>query len=194
MTEVRRQLHVDLPDWVADYARDLPRALPEAEARMRVAVELSDHNRRRGTGGPFGALVVTRGSGEIVSLGVNRVEPEYCSAAHAEIVALGLAQQHLRVWDLGESSRGELELVTSCEPCAMCLGAVPWSGVKSLLCGATRQHAEAAGFDEGDRPDDWTAALERRGIEVITGVLADQAGAVLRAYAQGGGRIYNPGG
>ena len=41
------------------------------------------------------------------------------------------------------------ELFTSCEPCAMCLGASLWSGVKRMVCGATKDDAQAIGFDEG---------------------------------------------
>lgn len=194
MTGPGTALTLRLPGWVDEYARGLPRRLPDAEARMRVAVELSDMNRRRGTGGPFGALVVSRAAGDVIALGVNRVESERCSAAHAEIVALSLAQQRLETWDLAATGHGELELVTSCEPCAMCLGAVPWSGVKAVVCGADKAAAEAAGFDEGERPADWAGVLEKRSIAVTTGILADEAAAVLAAYAEQGGRIYNPGG
>ena len=40
-------------------------------------------------------------------------------------------------------------LVTSCEQCAMCSGATPWSGVEKMIYGATREMAEKVGFDEG---------------------------------------------
>ncbi len=137
-------------------------------------------------------MVVQRSSGLVIALGVNRVEPAHCSSAHAEIVALSLAQQTLANWNLAEGGQGELELVSSCEPCAMCLGAIPWSGVSSLLCGASKADAEAAGFDEGDRPDAWADKLEARGISVTTGLLAKEAAVVLDAYARSGQTIYSP--
>ena len=93
-------------------------------------------------------------------------------------------------WNLG--SDGEVQLVTSCEPCAMCFGAVPWSGVSSLAWGATREDAEKAGFDEGDKPDDWAESLLRRGIAVHEGVLRAEAAAVLERYAHNDGHIYHP--
>lgn len=183
---------VDLPEWMNVFSRELPGRLPTARERMAVAVSLSDQNVRHDTGGPFGALVVTEESGEVVALGVNRVEAQHCSAAHAEIVALSLAQRRMGQWNLAGTRLGKMQLVTSCEPCAMCFGAIPWSGVNSVICGATKADVEAAGFDEGARPDDWIEALNRRGIDVRTDVLREQAARVLERYAKSGKTIYNP--
>lgn len=183
---------VDLPDWVGEFADKLPDRLPTARERMAVAVSLSDQNVRHETGGPFGALVVVEATGEVVSLGVNRVEPQLCSVAHAEILALSLAQRRMGCWSLADTRLGPMQLVTSCEPCAMCLGAIPWSGIHSVLCGAIKADAEAAGFDEGVRPAQWIEALERRGIEVRTHILRDSAARVLERYASGGRTVYNP--
>jgi len=181
-----------LPDWCRDLAAQLPEHLPEARERMRLAIELSRRNVDAGTGGPFGAVVSSIADGRLIALGVNRVEPDLCSSAHAEIVALGLAHKALGHWNLAEVGPAPVELATSCEPCAMCLGAIPWSGVKQVLCGATKDDAEAAGFDEGDRVTDWTGMLSRRGIAVETGLLRHDAAAVLHDYRRRGARIYNP--
>ncbi|TVQ40180.1 MAG: nucleoside deaminase, partial [Wenzhouxiangella sp.] len=186
-------LRVDLPSWMGEFRRKLPDLLPDPEARMEVAISLSRQNVLAGTGGPFGALVVSERDGQVVALGVNRVEPAACSSAHAEIVALSLAQQISGHWNLAEHPAAPLQLVTSCEPCAMCLGAIPWSGVESVLCGATKADAEAAGFDEGDRPEAWTDKLRARGIRVTTGLLRAPAAAVLEQYARSGQAIYGPG-
>ncbi len=159
---------------------------------MEVAISLARQNVIHQSGGPFGALVVGCDSGEVIALGVNRVEPTHCSCAHAEIMALSLAQQTLAHWNLGQAGRGEMELVTSCEPCAMCLGAIPWSGIGSLVCGAAKADAEAVGFDEGERPDDWADRLVSRGIRVVTGVLSRQAADVLARYGKAGNTIYSP--
>jgi tRNA(Arg) A34 adenosine deaminase TadA len=188
------QIRVELPSWIDGFRASLPERLETPEERMRVAISLSRQNVTEGSGGPFGAVVVARNSGEVLALGVNRVEPACCSSAHAEIVALSLAQQSLGSWNLAEAGKGPVELVTSCEPCAMCLGAIPWSGVNSILCGASKHDAEAAGFDEGDRPDRWTDRLEARGIQVITKLLRTEAAEVLELYARSGQTIYNAGG
>jgi tRNA(Arg) A34 adenosine deaminase TadA len=126
----------------------------------------------------------------LLGCGVNLVTVHNLSCAHAEIVAISLAQQARGNWNLG--SGGAVELATSCEPCAMCFGAVPWSGVKRLVCGARKEDAEAAGFDEGDKPQEWRKSLAGRGIEVICGVFRDEAAEVFDHYPKNAGTIYNP--
>ena len=74
----------------------------------------------------------------------------------------------------------------------MCFGAVPWSGVSSMIWGAGKEDAEAAGFDEGDKPADWVESLERRGIRTQGGVLREEASAVLALCTQGWRHIYHP--
>jgi tRNA(Arg) A34 adenosine deaminase TadA len=181
---------IALPAWCLELAAELPDHLPDPLDRMRLAIELSRRNVESGSGGPFGAVVARIDDGRLLALGVNRVEPAHCSSAHAEIVALSLAQARLGSWNLSEA--GGLELATSCEPCAMCLGAIPWSGVRRVLCAATKADAEQAGFDEGARDPDWAAALARRGIELDTGIERETARAVLLDYRDQGARIYNP--
>lgn len=177
--------------WVGHWLNERGAELDGAGHRMQLAIELAAENVRRETGGPFGAIVVEHATGRLVGVGVNVVTAAGLSIAHAEIVALSLAQRSVDSWNLGEG--GETQLVTSCEPCAMCFGAVPWSGVSSVVCGARREDAEAAGFDEGDKPENWTAKLEQRGIAVRFDVMREEAARVLHDYAEGSGAIYHPG-
>ena len=107
------------------------------------------------------------------------------------MVAISLAQRAINNWNLGHETN--VQLVTSCEPCAMCFGAVPWSGVTSLVWGASKDDAEAAGFDEGDKPVNWVSSLENRGIRTRSDVLKKEAAAVLKKYAEKQGAIYHPG-
>lgn len=182
-----------LPSWVRGFLRRQPGRFPDGAARMRLAIGLAAENGARGTGGPFGAAVFERASGRLVAVGVNRVEPSGQSHAHAELLALALAQRARGTWDLGAPGGPRHELVSSSEPCAMCFGAIPWSGVAALVCGARAADAEAIGFDEGPKPARWVAALERRGIAVVRDVLRDEARAALAAYAAAGRAIYSPG-
>mgnify|MGYP006290858853 CR=1 FL=1 len=186
-----RRLTLSLPDWVADLLARKSEVLASDSDRMALAVELSRRNIEHGTGGPFGAAVFERDTGRLVAAGVNLVPSANCSSAHAEIVALSLAQQAAGDYDLGRPGRPTHELVTSSEPCAMCLGAVLWSGVRRVVCGARDEDVRAIGLDEGDKPPDWPAGLERRGIAVVRHVMRAEAAAVLQAYAAGGGPIYN---
>jgi tRNA(Arg) A34 adenosine deaminase TadA len=195
MTDLRAtptfpSIAIELPEWVGAVVADAPVRLETPEARMNLALALARANVARG-GGPFGAVVVEIESGRIVAPGVNLVVPLGCSLAHAEMVALAVAERIAGSHDLGSAGLPAMELVTSTEPCAMCLGAIPWSGIRGLVCGATGEDAEQVGFDEGSKPDEWVRELERRGIQVRRGVLRDEAAEVLREYARSGGPIYN---
>ena len=180
-----------LPAWVEESLAGEDRTYPAVEDRMRLVVGLARENVRRGTGGPFGAAIFERETGRLLAPGVNLVIASCCSVFHAEMVAIMIAQKIFGNFDLGEASAPAYELVTSTEPCAMCLGATPWSGVRGLVCGARDEDASAVGFDEGSKPLEWVSALEERGITVTRDVLREEAAGVLREYAATGGEIYN---
>ena len=58
------------------------------------------------------------------------------------MVAIMLWATMIGHFDLGGPGRPPYELVASTEPCAMCLGAAPWSGgVRHLVCGARDEAA-----------------------------------------------------
>ena len=82
------------------------------------------------------------------------------------------------------------ELFTSCEPCAMCLGAALWSGVSRMVCGATKADAQAIGFDEGPVYEKSYKHLKDCGIEATRNILSEEAAKVLRRYGSSG-FIYN---
>lgn len=124
---------------------------------------------------------------------MNLVTLTNCSVTHAEIVALILAEQALDNYDLSDHGQRQLQLVTTCEPCTMCLGAVIWSGIHSLVCGARDEDARAIGFDEGPKPEHFFAELEQSGIHVIRDVLREEAAGLLRYYQEIGLPIYNAG-
>jgi tRNA(Arg) A34 adenosine deaminase TadA len=181
---------LSLPPWVGDL--DPPPFLTHLTDRMELVLDLARRNVDRGTGGPFAAAVFERESGGLVSFGVNRVVPENSSLAHAEVLALGLAHAALGTYDLGAAGRPRLQLVCSSQMCAMCLGAVVWSGVGEVAYSTTTGDVAATvGFDEGPTPSDYAAQLAHRGISVIPGVMREEGLVVLRAYVASGGVVYN---
>jgi tRNA(Arg) A34 adenosine deaminase TadA len=184
------KLTIALPEWVPAVVAATPPTLATPEARMGLAISLARENVNHG-GGPFGAVLVEAEGGKVVAPGVNLVVPLSCSLAHAEMVAIAIAQQLAGSYDLGAPGLPALQLVTSTEPCAMCLGAIPWSGIRSLVCGANGEDAEWIGFDEGDKPEGWPEALAGRGISVLRGICREEAARVLADYASDGGPIYN---
>jgi tRNA(Arg) A34 adenosine deaminase TadA len=181
----------DLPAWAKFTMRQHKLPLVSRVSRMRFVIRLALENLEHGTGGPFGAAVFETKTGTLVSIGVNIVVLANCSHSHAEMVALANAQKALENFDLGAPGLSEHELVTSCEPCAMCYGAIPWSGVRKVVCGARCEDAEAIGYDEGAKPTNWASALEARAISVIQDVCRREAVTVLQEYKKRGGMIYN---
>jgi tRNA(Arg) A34 adenosine deaminase TadA len=158
---------------------------------MRLVIKLAQGNVDHGTGGPFGAAIFNYQTHQLLAPGVNRVVTTPCSVAHAEVLAIAIAEQMVGHFALGGEGMTSYELVTSTEPCAMCLGAVVWSGVRQIVCGARGEDAERAGFDEGPKPADWVHELERRDIKVLRDVCRAEAVEVFDAYQRAGGIIYN---
>lgn len=185
------ELRVRLPDWVASMLPAPEHRFETLEERMRLVIELSRLNVEHGTGGPFGAAIFNMETHTLLAPGVNLVVSTKWSGGHGEMVAYAMAQQLVQSHDLGGAGMPRFELVSSTEPCAMCLGATPWAGIRRLVCGAREEDARAIGFDEGPKVTDWVHALETRGIQVVRDVLRDEASAILRAYVEEGGFIYN---
>lgn len=172
-----------LVDWSRHYESD--------EDKMMLAVDLARRNVLEQTGGPFGAAIFEMKSGRLISVGVNMVVPKNNSVLHAEIVAFMMAQARLGSYTLGGDDMPHHTLATSCEPCAMCLGASLWSGVRRIICGAQRDDAESIQFDEGPVFPESYAYLEDRGIEFTRSVCRAEAAAVLALYLKRNGTMYN---
>jgi tRNA(Arg) A34 adenosine deaminase TadA len=182
------QIHLTLPPWVHQ-AVDPNTICPDDASKVALAIELSRLNVDRRTGGPFGAAVFNA-EGRLVSVGVNRVVPQTCSIAHAEMMAFMLAQQRLAKFRLNEDGN-RYTLATSSQPCCQCFGATVWAGIDELLIGARAEDVESlTEFDEGPLPADWIGELAKRNIAVRPDILRDEARAVLKSYGELGGAAY----
>lgn len=186
----RSAIQISLPDWAETYLANPTRTIGDKE-QMRLAIALARENVIRNTGGPFGAAVFEVATGRLVSVGVNSVERLSNSVLHAEIMALMFGESDVGSFSLHGDNMPELALVTSCEPCAMCLGAILWSGVRRVVCGATRDDAVRIGFDEGPVFPESYEYLGKRGLTFVHGSLRTEANAVLESYRAGGGLVYN---
>ena len=181
-----------LPVWLEEIMDGREIVISDPEERMRWIIGLSRRNVEHASGGPFAAGVFAANSGRLLAAGVNRVEPLSLSPAHAEIMALAFAQKRLRTWDLGQDAANPIDLVTSSQPCLMCLGAILWSGVTKLIYGSAAVDVSAIlGFDEGPLPVAWPQELLKRGIKVESECLRGEAVAVLELYKRKRGTIYN---
>jgi tRNA(Arg) A34 adenosine deaminase TadA len=183
---------ISLPEWAIEENKKLPDRIPDVQERMRAVIRYSRLNFENQTGGPFAAGIFETETGKVVTIGVNRVVPMNMSSAHAEIVAISLAQQILKTFDLGGPGMPEHQIVVNGRPCAMCFGSIPWSGVRSVVVGASgEQIEELTGFDEGPIHPNWQMELKKRGINVIEDVLAEEACNVFRDFGASDEPVYN---
>ena len=121
---------------------------------------------------PVGAIVVDE-AGEVIGRGRNERELHADPTAHAEVVALRQAAASRGDWRLDGCT-----LVVSLEPCVMCAGAILQARVARVVFGAWDDKAGAAGSVVD-------VLRERRlphRVEVVGGVLGDEAAAQLRAF------------
>ncbi|MEV8524313.1 MULTISPECIES: nucleoside deaminase [unclassified Streptomyces] len=107
---------------------------------MDEAIGLATDSVKNG-GGPFGALIAK--DGKIVATGNNNVTSNLDPTAHGEVTAIRAACQIL-----GTFSLEGCVLVTSCEPCPMCLSSALWARVDRIIFAADRDDAAVAGFDD----------------------------------------------
>ena len=181
-------IEIDFPEWVESFV-ERDKIYKTDEEKISLAVSLSRENVLQKSGGPFGAAIFEVETGNILSIGINQVTRLNNSVLHAETVAIMAAQNALQTFSLSQA--GRYELFTSCEPCCMCLGAILWSGVKRLVCAATKENASQAGFDEGPVYESSYEYLQNRGIEVKRNFFRADAAKVFDLYVESGGVIYN---
>ena len=138
--------------------------------------------------GPFLAAIYDE-KGNLVSKETNSVVHDQCSNCHAEVNAIRAAEKKLGTYDLAPYN---LSLYVTSEPCIMCLGAIMWSGVKTVYFGVPSKSVEKiTGFDEGFKPN-WINEFKKRGITVY-GNIEQQAGErILQDYVNSGKEIYKP--
>ncbi|HXR79861.1 MAG TPA: nucleoside deaminase [Saprospiraceae bacterium] len=108
---------------------------------MLEAIRLAKEGMDQGNGGPFGCVIVK--NGVIIGRGNNQVTSTNDPTAHAEIVAIRDACQHLNSFQLDAC-----EIYASCEPCPMCLGAIYWARPTKVYYGCSKEDAALIDFDD----------------------------------------------
>ncbi|MBF4770462.1 nucleoside deaminase [Nocardioides agariphilus] len=108
--------------------------------RLRRAIAVSQYARDHGNH-PFGAVLVSPG-GDIVLEAENTVVTEHDVTNHAETNLVRLASRTI------DDDLRHHTLVTSCEPCPMCAGAIFWAGIGRVVYGLSQERLhEVAGSD-----------------------------------------------
>jgi len=124
---------------------------------MQETIDMAMKNVDVVNGGPFGAVIVR--NGEIIGRGINEVTGKHDPTAHAEIMAIRDACNHLQTHNLEGC-----ELYTSCEPCPMCLGAIYWANISKLYYAATKEDAARAGFSDAFIYKEFSLSKDQRSI------------------------------
>lgn len=144
-------------------------------ALLRQAIAISADAVAHGNH-PFGALL-TDASGEVLLTAENTVVTERDVTGHAETNLVRLASRSLDPEVLAGTS-----LYTSCEPCAMCTGAIYWAGIGRVVFAMSEADLRAI---TGDHPENPTLALPCRDVlaagsrvtpvEVVGPLIGDEA-------------------
>lgn len=150
-------------------------------AFMRRAIELAVENVRTNRGGPFGCVIAR--DGKIIAEGVNLVVSSNDPTAHAEIVAIRRACEKLGTFQLTGC-----HVITSCEPCPMCLGAILWARPDRIVYACTHKDAADVGFDDAFVYDEIAKPRDARMIP-MTQILRAEAIEPFRAWAASTSRI-----
>ena len=140
-------------------------------AYLRKAIALSAQSRVRGNH-PFAAIVVDA-SGKVLAEAMNDVHADCTS--HAELVAVRMASSQFNPVQLRHAT-----LYSSAEPCAMCAGAIYWSGIGRVVYALSEKRLLQL---TGNHPENPTLSLPcrevfasgQREIEVVGPLLEDEA-------------------
>ena len=144
--------------------------MDDTEMWMRLALAQAEEAMKLGEV-PVGAVAVLNGA--VIGVGYNRKESDQDPTAHAEMIALRAAAARLNNWRLID-----VTLYCTLEPCPMCAGAMIQGRLARLVYGAkdTRFGADGTIIDVLGQP-----AFNHR-VEVVAGVLADEAGELLQRF------------
>ena len=119
---------------------------------------------------PIGAIVVMQD--KIIAKGHNQVELLNDCTAHAEILALTTAFQHL-----GSKYLPDATLYVTVEPCLMCSGALYWSKIGRIVFGAydeKNSYRKSTGSNNPFHPK----------TEIVGGVLEDESSILMKTFFQ----------
>ncbi len=120
---------------------------------------------------PIGAVVVHKN--KIIGRGYNQVERLKDSTAHAEIISITAAENHLEDWRLTGC-----EIYVTVEPCIMCTGAILAARVNKIYFGVFDPKFGACGSL-------YNIAQEGKvnhKAKVFSGLMADECGALIQTF------------
>lgn len=144
----------------------------EDEKFIDIAIELSKKALY-----PYGAIIVK--NGEIIGRSDADVTVAKSEFSHAELVAIEDAMEHLGGHLCAEGGKGCV-IYSSCEPCAMCMGAILYTGIEKLVYAATLEDSKECVNEILAKAEDVSNACKNRKIEIVKEIHRDKAIEVLK--------------
>ncbi len=142
------------------------------EDYMRRAIALARQGQRRPGANDIGCVIVR--DGEIIGEGYNEVDARHDPTAHAEIVAMRRAGEHLGAHEF----RGAT-LYSTLQPCGMCSMASIWAKLGRIVYGAERHQVHEMYFEDRHlNAVDFIADAFKDDIEIVGGLLGDECAAL----------------
>jgi tRNA(Arg) A34 adenosine deaminase TadA len=141
---------------------------------MDIAIEISAKAEY-----PYGAIIVK--DGKIIGRSDADTAVAKSEFSHAELVAIEDAMSHLGGHLCAEGGKGAT-IYSSCEPCAMCMGAILYTGIEKLVYGATLEDSKQAVNEILAKAKDVAAACPNRNIEIVPELEREKALKVIKDW------------
>lgn len=142
------------------------------EQYIDIAIELS----KKATY-PYGAIIVK--DGEIIGRSDKDVPVSKTAFSHAELRAIEDAMEHLGGHLCAEGGK-DCVIYSSCEPCAMCMGAILYTGIEKLVYGATLEDSKECVNDILVKSQVVADNCKNRKIEIIKELHREKAVDILK--------------
>ena len=190
MTEHARDISLKLPLWTEQIVKR-EQVYPTVNDKMGFVLDILSSQITRETGYPFAAAIFDK-MHKMVGVGVNNSLLLRNSTAHAEMLALQFAQAGIGKAYLPKSEG--FTLVTSAQPCCMCIGAIFNSGVRELVIAASQQDVtEILGFGPGPLHPEWREFFAAKDITVVEDVERERTRRLMLEYKTAVLRARGPG-
>lgn len=142
------------------------------EKFINIAIELS-----KKAFYPYGAIIVK--DGEIIGRSDADVPVSRTGFSHAELRAIEDAMQHLGGHLCAEGGKG-CTIYSSCEPCAMCMGAILYTGIERLVYAATLEDSKECVNEILVKAEEIASSCKNRKIEIVKELHRDKAAEILK--------------
>ena len=146
--------------------------MTEKSKFMLRAIELSIQSAKT-KGGPFGCVIVKEN--KIIAEGFNQVTANNDPTAHAEVIAIRQACDHI-----GMAKLADCTLYTTLEPCPMCCWAILTAGIEHLVLGARLTVIKKVNY--GDYTVEYLVAMTNADITITTGIREEECTGLRSAW------------